>query len=927
MVRRLLLSVVVVGLGLTPLASAPPPPQSPLVIDRARVFRPGELLVGFRPGAGPPEISGVYQLHGLEEKENLDPGPLRPALRRVAFPLATAEDPWEQTERVITRLMRHPLVRFAEPNYIFHTSQLPNDQRFGELYGLHNTGQTNGRPDADVDAPEAWDRTTGSSTVIVFVIDTGVDYRHEDLAGNLWTNTAEASGLPNVDDDGNGYVDDVHGINAITGSGDPADDMGHGTHVAGTIGAEGNNGIGAVGVTWDVRIGACKFLGNTGSGTLDDAVECFQYVNRLKAAGHNILVTNNSWGGGGFSQALEDAMAGLDQPTIQPILHACAAGNENTNNDVFPNYPPSYDLPNVVAVAATDHQDVYAGFSNYGATSVHVAAPGVAILSTVPSSGHPCCSDPTGYRLLSGTSMATPFVSGAAALVWSANPGLTAAQVRSRLLGGVDYIGELGANAVKPTVTDGRLNVSSALEVGEDLVPPAAVTTLTVTGIGLSSATLGWDATGDDDFTGTASSFDVRYSTNAITDANWSSTIRAIGEPAPQLSGSPQTFTVSGLSPGQTYYFGLKARDNVGNESILSNIAVASTVAGTTVFEDDMSVSGAWVVAGTPSPPLWHRSQRRSNSPAYSWWYGREATGTYNTGAANWGTLTTSINLADYGEAVLTFAEWSQVEATPQFDRTRVQASIDGATWNTVFESHGTNDVWAERLVDLSAYAGQTVQLRFYLDTFDPLLNDYEGWYIDDVRVVGLPPGGPFAAFSGNPTVGFAPLLVRFTDQSVSNEGTISAWVWTFGAGPAGSTDKNPEYTYANPGSYTVTLTVTDSNGSQAARTKTGYITVRRTARVASVTYARNGSRGKDLLITLKVVNWAGAAIGGATVTANVNRGSALAKSFTGTTNLDGTVTFKLRNAGSDCYSAVVTALSSTNHEWDGQTPGNSSCN
>jgi serine protease len=924
MARRFSLLAIIITVGLAQLTSAPQT-QSPPEFDRSRRFVPAELLVGFRPGAGPPDIAAVYQLHGLEERETLDTRGGATALRRVVFPLAPGENLEEQTQRVITRLMRHPRVRFAEPNYIFHTSELPNEPRFGELFGLDNTGQTDGRPDADVDGPEAWDRTTGSSQVIAFVIDTGVDYGHEDLAGNLWTNTAEASGQTGVDDDNNGYVDDVHGINAITGSGDPADDMGHGTHVAGILGAKGNNGIGVVGVMWNVRIGACKFLDQFGNGTLDDAVQCFQYVNRLKAAGHNVLVTNNSWGGGGFSQALRDAMAGVDQPAIQPILHACAAGNASNNNDAAPTYPSNYDLPNIIAVAATDRQDLYAAFSSYGATSVDIAAPGVSILSTVPTSGDPCCSDATGYKLLSGTSMATPFVSGAAALVWSAHPGLSAADVRSRLLGGVDYIGDLGANAAKPTLTQGRLNASNALEVTEDLVPPAAVPTLTVTASSLISASLGWHATGDDGFAGVAASYDVRYSTSQITEASWAAASRAFGEPAPKPSGSLETFTVTGLLPGTTYYFALKARDNVGNESALSNNAWGTTVTGATIFQDDMSGNGAWAVAGTPSPSLWHRSQRRSNSPSYAWWYGAENTGTYNTGSANSGTLTTSINLTGYAEAVLSFSEWSQLEGTSKFDRTRVQASTDGVNWITVFESHGTGGVWAQRSVDVTAYAGQIVQVRFYFDTFDPLLNDYEGWYIDDVKVVGLTPDVFSADFTGSPTVGFAPLSVQFTDQSDPGAGIITGWTWNFGTSPV-SPEQNPSFMYAVPGSYAVTLTVTDSTGAQASRAKTGYITVKRTARVAWVTYADSGTRGRDLLVNMKVVNWAGTDIAGATITANLYRGTALAKAFTATTNLDGTATFTLKNASAGCYSTVVTKLTSSNHEWDGQTPANGRC-
>ena len=351
--RRFALVALVIGA-----AFAQPTAQSPLrapAFDRSRQFVPAELLIGFKAAPGL-DIANVYALHGLQESERLDSPNGGLPLRRVKFPRTPGANLAEQTQEIIDRLTRHPLVRFAEPNYIVHSSEIPNDPRFSELYGLHNVDESSGRPDADVDAPEAWDRTTGSPQVIVFVIDSGIDYHHPDLTGNLWTNQAESSGLPNVDDDGNGYVDDVHGINAINGSGDPADDMGHGTHVAGIIGAEGNNGIGVVGMAWDVRIGACKFLDQEGNGTVDDAVQCFQYVNALRAAGHNVLVTNNSWGGGGFSQALRDAMAGAGQPTIQPILHACAAGNTHNDNDVAPTYPSSYDLPNIVAVAASDRE-------------------------------------------------------------------------------------------------------------------------------------------------------------------------------------------------------------------------------------------------------------------------------------------------------------------------------------------------------------------------------------------------------------------------------------------------------------------------------------------------------------------------------------------------------------------------------------------
>lgn len=218
--------------------------------------------------------------------------------------------PLTERERVLRQLRADGRVRYAEPNYVVSLDATPNDQFYGELWALNNTGQSGGTADADIDAPEAWNITTGSTNVIVGVIDTGVNYTHADLVANMWVNPGEIA-ANDVDDDGNGYIDDVHGINAITGTGNPMDDHSHGTHVAGTIGAKGNNLLGVIGVNWNVRIAVCKMMNSSGQGNTSDAVECFQYFNKLrKVYGQNVLVANNSWGGTGFSQALSDAMAG-----------------------------------------------------------------------------------------------------------------------------------------------------------------------------------------------------------------------------------------------------------------------------------------------------------------------------------------------------------------------------------------------------------------------------------------------------------------------------------------------------------------------------------------------------------------------------------------------------------------------------------------
>jgi hypothetical protein len=353
----------------------------------------------------------------------------------------------------IARYKGYASVLYAEPNYIVrkaqHVQLTPNDPNFTQLWGLHNTGQTGGTPDADIDAPEAWDLSTGSGSVVVFVVDTGVDYNHPDLNANLWRNPGEIPGN-GIDDDGNGYVDDVYGIDTYYNDTDPFDGDGHGTHVSGTIGAIGNNNVGVVGVNWSVKIGHCKFLSDFGSGTTAGAISCLQYILNLKQTGNpanDIIATNNSWGGGGFSQALYDA---IKAHMNAGILFIAAAGNAGANNDTVLFLPASYYLPNMIAVAASNHTDAKAGFSNYGRRTVHVGAPGQGILSTTPGNT---------YSTFSGTSMATPHVTGLAALIKAQFPSFTWYQIRNRILAS----GDVTTGMQNVTISDRRINAYGAL--------------------------------------------------------------------------------------------------------------------------------------------------------------------------------------------------------------------------------------------------------------------------------------------------------------------------------------------------------------------------------------------------------------------------------------------------------------------------------
>lgn len=411
-------------------------------------YKEGELLVKFKQRAyrtsslavekSAPEVDSFESIHEPSGNSTF-----------------SSEEPWQiarlksgsDTLRLKEQLARHPDVESVELNYRVTVAQIPNDPRFSEQWGLHNIGQTGGAFDADIDAPEAWDVTTGSN-VVVAVIDTGVDYTHEDLRANMWINTGEipANG---IDDDGNGYVDDVHGYDFLNNDNNPADDNGHGTHVAGVIAAAGNNGVGITGVNWgSAKIMPVKFLGADGSGNIVNAIRALRYATAMGAK-----VTNNSWTGGGYSQALLDAIMEAD---AEGALFVAAAGNDGLNTDFAQVLPAGYDAPNVIAVTATDQYDNKPAWANYGATTVDLAAPGMDILSTVPRGV--CGECTTGYSYMRGTSMAAPFVAGVAALVLGQNT-LSPADLKKRLMATADKLPSLGGR----TASGGRLNADHAV--------------------------------------------------------------------------------------------------------------------------------------------------------------------------------------------------------------------------------------------------------------------------------------------------------------------------------------------------------------------------------------------------------------------------------------------------------------------------------
>ncbi|HEX5102909.1 MAG TPA: S8 family peptidase, partial [Pirellulaceae bacterium] len=428
-------------------------PASPELSLDAQDYDPTSILVRFKPGAAATNAADI-----LPGASNGRAYSLVPGLRSVRL------GPGQSVEAALHVFRSNPNVIYAEPNGRVQVSLVPNDDLYPSLYGMEK-----------IDAPEAWDIATGDTSVLVAVIDTGIDYTHPDLAANIWTNPGEIAGN-GVDDDGNGYVDDVHGYDFVGweygyGDGDPLDDFFHGTHVAGTIGAVGNNAEGVVGVNWNAKIAAVKFLDSGGGGSWEGAIAAIQYA---VAIGANI--SNNSWGGTEFSAALHDAIAAARDAGH---LFVAAAGNNYSNGDSSPSYPAGYSvdrivdgityegLDNIIAVAATDSGDNKADFSNWGLSSVHLGAPGVGIYSTFPTYETEAMywnGFATNYETISGTSMATPHVAGVAALAWGLAGSSNYAEIKSAILSSVDPVSSLATTGPTPVATGGRLNAFKTLQ-------------------------------------------------------------------------------------------------------------------------------------------------------------------------------------------------------------------------------------------------------------------------------------------------------------------------------------------------------------------------------------------------------------------------------------------------------------------------------
>ena len=430
---------------IVPMEKKRPTTTTEVALTETRSFGRPEVLVKFRSGVSQATIESLTARFHDTVEDRIENAPGWESIDDLDNADAAA---------VVAEYSRLPEVEYAEPNFEIELPDsidgplvpvLPHDPQFNDQWALANSGQRGGKEGADISATLAWATTTGSDKVVVAVLDSGVDYTHEDLASNMWVRPA---GMAPYRDAELGIVDDLNGFNAVDNASDPMDENGHGTHCAGIIGAEGENNLGIAGVNWKVQIMPLKFMNAGGFGTTKDAIEAINYVIERKKAGVNVRIISASWGSTQRSRALEEV---IRKAYENDILFVAAAGNASVNNDRSPHYPSSYNVPNVISVAALDRHDALASFSNYGAKSVAVAAPGVDILSTWLGNA---------YEEKSGTSMATPVVAGVAALVLSEHPRMSVDDLKKKVLASTDPIVALKGK----TVTGGRINAAKALE-------------------------------------------------------------------------------------------------------------------------------------------------------------------------------------------------------------------------------------------------------------------------------------------------------------------------------------------------------------------------------------------------------------------------------------------------------------------------------
>ena len=652
-------------------------------------------------------------------------------------------------ETALATYRNNPTFKYIEPDYTITTAAtIPNDPSFGQLWGLNNTGQSGGTPDADIDAPEAWDIQKGNPNLVIGVIDTGVDYNHTDLVGNIWTNAGEIAG-DGIDNDNNGYIDDIRGWDFAYNDNNPMDVQGHGTHVSGTIAGKGNNGVGVTGVAWNAKIMPLKFLDDTGSGSTSNAISAINY-----ATAKGVKLTNNSWGGGGYSQALYDAINAAGQ---QGALFIAAAGNESSNTDILPAYPASYNLANIISVASTTNTDGLSSFSNYGLTSVDLGAPGSGIYSTLPNNS---------YGTYSGTSMASPHVAGAAALVWSQNPTWTAQQVKNALMNTGDSIAALAGK----TVSGKRLNVFNALAAANlpsvtVSVSPATVQedgatnlvyTFTRTNLNLSSpltvnfgasgianaAPVGSDPADYSVITNSSVTFNPTTKLGTVTFAANATTATVAVDPITDTVQENNESVILTVNSGTGY---------IGDSPNTATGTIISEEGFNTYFSDDFANNTKGWTLGTE----WQIGAAKTSTGQV---YGNPDPGTDNTPTADngvagvviGGNASTSlhsyyyltspvINTSTANKLFFEYARWLNSDYTPYMQNT--VDIFNGSSWVNLWSSGGSpavqDNAWTPQQFNISAYKSASTQIRFGFNVGSAGVLTVSSWNVDDIKIYG----------------------------------------------------------------------------------------------------------------------------------------------------------------------------------------------
>ena len=659
---------------------------------------PGQLLVRFE-GEIPDEIKdNIEKILRNPSSEKFGIQSDKPKAKTALvgyFGIASEGDELRKKAELISQI---PGVLSVEANVIYKLHEEVNDPDFEKLYGLYNPL----KPGKDISILDAWELTTGSRDIVVGVIDTGIDYNHPDLAENIWVNPGESGVDANgndratngIDDDGNGYVDDVNGWDFFNDDNDPMDGNSHGTHCAGTIGAVGNNGIGVVGVNWEVSLAALKVFSDGGSTTTDALAEAIAY-----ATAQGMDLTSNSWGGGAESEVLRQVISDADKADI---LFVAAAGNSSSDNDASPHYPSSYLFDNIIAVASTDDNDELSGFSSYGATSVDVAAPGSRIYSTTPGGR---------YDYKSGTSMATPHVAGLVALAKSVFRDSFASAIKERILSTSKPLDDLEGK-----VLHGRINAFDALE--DDNKAPTTPIDLQIIGTDLSGITLQWESSGDDGDVGEAAYYEVSITGDVPSEANFS---QELTWKVPSSGSDLVVAKLTELPFNLTGYAAVRAVDNVGNKSPISPSVAFSLPKPQTIainsgsligFE---SITGDWAVEVSGD----NRVIRDNKS------------GRYENGIDI--ALTTKSYAANTG-LILSFVSRYEIES--KYDYGYIEISADNGNWQEVASFSGKQEDFnrVNYRLDNFIEGAERFQLRFRLKTDSSVTK--EGWFIDEFSLL-----------------------------------------------------------------------------------------------------------------------------------------------------------------------------------------------